>query len=1370
MTWYVNDIAGGDMIYGTIDAQGNYRSPMVLPENPNIILTVVPVAAPSFATELEIILFENPIVDTEPPVTTVFPIGGLYNTTQTISLSCPDCVSIFYMLDGNPPSDESQVYLDSIAIEQTTTLKYFGVDLAGNAEAVQTHTYVIDRLAPVTLVQPAAGIYNTSQNVSLLCSDCLGVHYTTDGSEPNLSSQLFSEAIVISQNTIVKYFAVDLVGNREPVKSAEFIIDTQAPTSSALPPGATYINSQQVELSCDSCQDIYYTIDGSNPTILSARYESPITISANTILRFFSVDQAGNIENINTENYEIIVAPEAPNNLLALPGNGQVSLSWDPVGTADSYELYRATTLPVPVVGDALGSNLSSSNFIDSTVVNGTTYYYVVLAVNTSGKSAPSDPQSAQPLPDLPISPTQLTANANDGQVDLSWSHAGGDNISYSIFRAIQAGVSTGGIPYASNINVTSFTDLNVINGTTYYYVVTANNLAGSSTASNEVNATTLSDLTISDVTVNESIGFANITLSLSDVSASTVSIDFITFDDTAGSPDDYDFKTGTIFFDSGEISKNLQIVIKDNSAYEDSESFFINLSNISNATLLDNQSIVTIADDDPIPTISVADVSVDEIAGSVLLTVSLSNPSSQIITVDYETQNNTATEPDDYSFRNGTLQFNPQQQTQSVSIPVFEDEVYEASEQFLLLLSNAINATISDAQANITITEDDPLPSIIISDVSVNEFSGTASLQVILDQMSDLVITVDYSASDITAIASQDYSLTPGTLTFSAGDTFQTITASIIDDGIYEGDKSFSINLGNPGNALIADATGVVTINDNESLGIPFVTALGFNTEIELSWSAVQGASSYDIYRSTSPGVSTSGMPVGNSTSTNYTDVGLINETRYYYRVVAVNGPDRGLDSNEPSAMPGILLGSLVFTDSNLATCVTSQGARLVHELTVLFCSSQNISSIDGIAALTALINIQLENNFIGDVSPLATMSTVNELNLHGNQISNINELSGLSGLTNLALSENQLVDIGALSNLTGLTTLYLYSNNISNLEPLRNLTGLIFLNLQVNAIVNISALELMTALTELRLDVNFIEDLTPLTNLTSLTRLLLYENNIIDVTALQGLAALTYLHLDTNDIVNVDTLDGLINLTALNLHSMPTLSCASVNYLDGVFDSNDGGASGIVTWSDCTTIINAFDFDATEINGWQLLGFADGNDFVYHTPNPVQMFWDDTRQYPVIGPNDPVGNSLGSLLINSDEIVKPGTFPPTATLWFVDAVSPSVTTDLDWQAMTGLDIQLNAPQASGTLWLQFLLNVTRKDNGLETFLREEDVGGNPIFHTLNIDSNWRLLSARYGDLSVYEINNIRLRIFGEQFSGPVTVNVDEIKIYNGL
>jgi predicted carbohydrate-binding protein with CBM5 and CBM33 domain len=87
--------------------------------------------------------------------------------------------------------------------------------------------------------------------------------------------------------------------------------------------------------------------------------------------------------------------PPAPAGLIATPGNGQVSLSWNAASGATGYNVKRSTTNGGPYTNVA--TNVTSTSYTNTGLTNGTTYYYVVTAVNASGESPVSTQASATP-------------------------------------------------------------------------------------------------------------------------------------------------------------------------------------------------------------------------------------------------------------------------------------------------------------------------------------------------------------------------------------------------------------------------------------------------------------------------------------------------------------------------------------------------------------------------------------------------------------------------------------------------------------------------------------------------------------------------------------------------------------------------------------------------------------------------------------------------------------------------------------------------------------------------------------------------------------------------------------------------------------
>lgn len=227
-------------------------------------------------------------------------------------------------------------------------------------------------------------------------------------------------------------------------------------------------------------------------------------------------------------------------------------------------------------------------------------------------------------------------------------------------------------------------------------------------------------------------------------------------------------------------------------------------------------------------PTLSINDVSLSEGNSGTTnfnFTVSLSAPVAQPVTVDFATAGSSATSGVDFIANSGTVTFPANNNTpQTVTVQVVGDINFEQNEVFFVNLSNAVNATIMDAQGSGTINNDDSQPSISIGDVSVAEGnSGTtnATFTVTLSATSFQNISVNYATANGTATAGSDYTATSGTATIPAGFTSQTFNVSITGDNVFEPDETFLVNLTSPVNATISDNQAIGTIlNDDPDPG----------------------------------------------------------------------------------------------------------------------------------------------------------------------------------------------------------------------------------------------------------------------------------------------------------------------------------------------------------------------------------------------------------------------------------------------------------------------------------------------------------------------------------------------------------------------
>jgi hypothetical protein len=315
--------------------------------------------------------------DTTAPTTRATPAGGTFSGSTTVALACDDaggsgCAATHYTLDGSEPSRTSPLYREALTLSASTVLRFFSVDKAGNAEALQAEVYTLapggaDTRAPTTSATPPGGFYAAAPSVVLACDDgtgsgCAAIHYTLDGSEPTRASPRYSVPLALSGTTVLKFFSVDAADNAEPVKAQTYTLDAQAPTTVATPAGGASNSARTVALECSDgtgsgCVATYYTLDGSTPTAQSPRYTHPLPITASTVLTFFSVDRADNAEAPHAETYVIdTTAPTVVADPAGRISNGRltVTLSCADTGGTGCEAIHFTTDGATPTTASAV--------------------------------------------------------------------------------------------------------------------------------------------------------------------------------------------------------------------------------------------------------------------------------------------------------------------------------------------------------------------------------------------------------------------------------------------------------------------------------------------------------------------------------------------------------------------------------------------------------------------------------------------------------------------------------------------------------------------------------------------------------------------------------------------------------------------------------------------------------------------------------------------------------------------------------------------------------------------------------------------------------------------------------------------------------
>jgi fibronectin type 3 domain-containing protein len=212
-------------------------------------------------------------------------------------------------------------------------------------------------------------------------------------------------------------------------------------------------------------------------------------------------------------------APAAPANLIAVAGDGEVSLAWAPAAGAKSYNVYSGTASGVqPSATPAVTT--TTPNATVTGLANDTEYFFVVTALNDVGEGRPSAEVSATPATGALGVPSGLIANPGDGQVGLSWNAVAGAE-SYAIFWATSAGVTQASAS-VSPVTGTTYAHTALTNDTTHYYRVAA--VAGGATGalSSEVSATPTAGLLAAPANVSAAAGIGEVVVSWNPVPDAT--------------------------------------------------------------------------------------------------------------------------------------------------------------------------------------------------------------------------------------------------------------------------------------------------------------------------------------------------------------------------------------------------------------------------------------------------------------------------------------------------------------------------------------------------------------------------------------------------------------------------------------------------------------------------------------------------------------------------------------------------------------------------------------------------------------------------------------------------------------------------------
>src|SRR3954468_4886539 len=357
-----------------------------------------------------------------------------------------------------------------------------------------------------------------------------------------------------------------------------------------------------------------------------------------------------------------------------------------------------------------------------------------------------------------------------------------------------------------------------------------------------------------------------------------------------------YGFTPGTLHFAVGETKKTFPVTVHHDGNYTPpNKKVVLKLSNFSTAPSITQQKIttatLTILDSDGPGTIdfSSASYSVVESAGVATVTVTRNTIAPIVETVDYTTTQlapgtGHASSASDYTTTAGTITFGSGELSKSFQVPVSDDNLFEGDETLSVTLSNPQNLTVplqqpglgTNTPATLTIADDDvPTFSFTQPTYSVQENAGTATISVTRGGATNVAASIDYSDDGTgTAIPTTDYTLTPGTLNFAAGETTKTFAVTIVNNGAGpEPNKTIGLQL-KQGTAQVSTATLSIIDEDSPTPSVQFSSpAYSVNesqTAIDVTVTlSKQADGDVTVHYATGGGTATAGSDYTNTSGT---------------------------------------------------------------------------------------------------------------------------------------------------------------------------------------------------------------------------------------------------------------------------------------------------------------------------------------------------------------------------------------------------------------------------------------------------------------------------------------------------------------------
>jgi fibronectin type 3 domain-containing protein len=456
-----------------------------------------------------------------------------------------------------------------------------------------------------------------------------------------------------------------------------------------------------------------------------------------------------------------------------------------------------------------------------------------------------------------PAAPAGLAATAGSGSVLLNWTNSSGAS-SYNVYRGTAAG-SESTTAIATGIAGTTYSDNGLNNGTKYYYKVAAINGGGISALSAEASATPEPTAPAAPAGLAATAGSGSVTLNWTASSGAT----------------SYNVYRGTA---AGSESTTAIATGIANASYADNglsngTTYYYKVAAVNGGGTSPLSAEVSAT---PQPSAPAAPTGLTATAGSGSVTLNWTASSG-------------ATSYNVYRGTSAAGESTTAIVTGITSVSYSDTGLTNGTKYYYKVAAvNAGGTSPLSAEASAT-----PEPSAPAAPTGLTATAGSGS------------VTLNWTASS----GATSYNVYRGTT--AGGESTSAIvtgitSASYSDTGLTNGTKYYykvaAVNAGGT-SALSAEASA--TPQPSAPAAPIGLTATAGSGSVTLNWTASSGATSYNVYRGTAAGSESTTAIVTGNTSAAYSDTGLTNGTRYYYKVAAVNGGGTSALSAEASATP---------------------------------------------------------------------------------------------------------------------------------------------------------------------------------------------------------------------------------------------------------------------------------------------------------------------------------------------------------------------------------------------------------------------------------------------------------------------------------